>query len=139
MNEQWHELSEDVIAKFNEILETKAFAISFKIDFIGNTKQKGLITMKKIPANYAAKLEADLQVIINEDLYDKYNDDEAISILFEQEINKIVPNMETGAIKLSKPDLITFSGLVNKYGVEKICRANEVDTISSKQEEADLL
>ena len=41
--------------------------------------------------------------------------------------------METGKIKMIKPDLTTFSSLINKYGIEKIARANQVEELYSQQ------
>jgi hypothetical protein len=60
-------------------------------------------------------------------------DDESVVILMEQEIDKININIETGKIKLVKTDLNTFSSLVNKYGVEKVARANKVEEIYNEQ------
>ena len=42
-------------------------------------------------------------------------------------------NIETGKIKLGKTDLNTFSSLVNKYGVEKVARANKVEELYQDQ------
>lgn len=135
MSDQWYELSSDVIDKFNEVLETKSFSIKIPMDFIGNAKQKSLVAIKKIPANYAFKLGQEVQVIINEELYDKLTDPELIEILFEQEIDKLSVNIETGAIKVNKLRLITSPGLVNKYGLDKVCQANNVEDIVKQSEE----
>ena len=43
--------------------------------------------------------------------------------------------MDTGKIKMVKPDLTTFSSLINKYGIEKIARANKVEELYSQQKE----
>ena len=61
-------------------------------------------------------------------------DDESITILIEQEIDKININMESGKIKLVGTDLNTFSSIVNKYGVEKVARANKVEELYSEQQ-----
>jgi hypothetical protein len=62
-------------------------------------------------------------------------DEESIQILIEQEIDKISVNMDTGKIKMVKPDLNTFSSLINKYGIEKIARANKVEELYTQQKE----
>ena len=51
----------------------------------------------------------------------------------EQEIDKININIETGKIKFVKTDLNTFSAIVNKYGVEKVARANKVEELYQEQ------
>ena len=69
---------------------------------------------------------------MNEDLMNVF-DDESIQILIEQEIDKVSINIETGKIKLIKPDLTTFSSLINKYGIDKISRANSIELLTSEQ------
>ena len=54
-------------------------------------------------------------------------DEESRTILIEQELDKVSMHTETGKIKMLKTDLNTFSSLVNKYGVEKVARANKSD------------
>ena len=60
-------------------------------------------------------------------------DEESVEILIEQEIDKISVNIDSGKIKMVKPDLNTFSSLINKYGIEKIARANKVEELYSEQ------
>jgi hypothetical protein len=61
-------------------------------------------------------------------------DEESATILFEQEIDKVNINLDSGKIKLVKTDLNTFSSLVNKYGVEKVARANKVEELYQDQQ-----
>ena len=101
--------------------------------FIGSSKQKQLIKVAKIADDFAFVLKKELKVIINEDLLNVF-DEESITILIEQEIDKININMESGKIKLVGTDLNTFSSIVNKYGVEKVARANKVEELYSEQQ-----
>ena len=47
-------------------------------------------------------------------------------------IEKIDKN---GKIKMIKPDLTTFSSLINKYGIEKITKANQVQELYAEQKQ----
>ena len=38
------------------------------------------------------------------------------------------------AIKMVKPDLSTFSALINKYGVDKVSKANQVELLYEQQQ-----
>lgn len=87
-----------------------------------------------MPDQFSFILEKELLVQINEDLMSVF-DNESIQILFEQEIDKISVNMDTGKIKMVKPDLNTFSSLINKYGIEKIAKANKVEELYNQQKE----
>ncbi len=83
---------------------------------------KKLVKISKIPDDVSFILNKELKISINEDLLNVY-DEESINILYEQELDRINYNLESGKIKLIKTDLNTFSSLVNKYGVDKIARS----------------
>ena len=130
--DNFYELSEDTIATFFEVFNKKAFPVSIKFQFEGDEKQKELIKVSVIPPKFAFLLEKEILISINEDLMMVF-DDESTTILIEQEIDKININIETGKIKLGKTDLNTFSSIVNKYGVEKVARANKVEELYQEQ------
>jgi hypothetical protein len=96
--------------------------------------QKMLIKISKLPDQYAFLLNNDLLISINDKLMSVF-DDESIQILMEQEIDKISINMDNGKIKMVKPDLTTFSSLINKYGIDKITKANQVQELYAEQKQ----
>jgi len=130
--DKFYEVSEDAIARFYEVFNKKSFPVSIKFQFVGCEKQKELIKVSKIPDHFAFVLQKEILVSINDDLVSVF-DDESITILMEQEIDKININIETGKIKFVKTDLNTFSAIVNKYGVEKVSRANQVQELYKDQ------
>lgn len=132
--DRFYELSEDTINDFLDVFKGKSFPIEIKFQFIGDSKQKNLVKIAKIADDYAFVLQKELKVTVNEDLLNAY-DEESIQILFEQEIDKININLDSGKIRLVKTDLNTFSGLVNKYGVEKVTKANGVESLYREQKE----
>lgn len=130
--DRFYELSEDAINDFNEVFIKKSFPVSIKLQFIGDTKQKSLIKISKLSDDMSFVLKKEIKVIINEDLLDSYDED-STQILFEQEIDKIEINIETGKIKIKKTDLNTFSAIVNKWGVDAVARANKVEELYQEQ------
>jgi hypothetical protein len=130
--DNFYEVSEDTIKTFFEIFNKKSFPVSIGFQFIGNEKQKELIKITKMADPYAFLVKKEILVSINDDLMSVF-DEESITILMEQEIDKININIETGKIKLVKTDLNTFSSIVNKYGVEKVARANKVEELYQEQ------
>lgn len=131
--DRFYELSDEAIDQFKNTLRNKSFPVDVKIQYIGDSKQKVLIKVAKIPDDISFVLQKEIKVTINEDLLNAY-DEESIKILFEQEVDKIDINLDTGKIKLLKTDLNTFSGIVNKYGVEKVARANKVEELYQQQQ-----
>jgi hypothetical protein len=103
-----------------------------KFQFVGNSKQKKLITISKINDTFSFILDKELLVSINEDILMVF-DDESAKILFEQEIDKISINLDSGKLKMIKPDLTTFSSLINKYGIDKVAKANNLEELINQQ------
>jgi hypothetical protein len=132
--ETFYELDETTEELFMEVFNKKTIPVNLKFLFIGNSKQKQLVKVKKIADDYAFALGKELMISINEDLLNVF-DDESVTILIEQEIDKITVNMESGKIKLVGTDLNTFSSIVNKYGVDKVARANKVEELYVEQQQ----
>ncbi len=130
----FYSLQDDTIQHFNAIFKKKAFPVDMRFQFIGNSKQKKLITISKIADSYAFILDKELLVSINEDIMAVF-DEESIGILIEQEIDKISINIDSGKLKMIKPDLTTFSSLINKYGIEKIAKANNLEELYTQQKD----
>lgn len=130
--DRFYELSSDTIQEFMDIFNRKSFPLPIKFQFIGDSKSKNVIKISKLPDDISFVLDKELKVTINEDLLNAY-DEESITILFEQEIDRINHNIDSGKIKLVKTDLNTFSSIVNKYGVEKVARANKVEELYQQQ------
>lgn len=130
---KFYELSESSKDSFTKVFNKKSFPINVGFQFIGNEKQKNLIKISKINDQYVFLIEKELLISMNESLIDKF-DQESIDILIEQEIDKISIDMESGKIKMVKTDLNTFSSLINKYGVEKVARANQVEELYHQQQ-----
>jgi hypothetical protein len=102
------------------------------VKFVGAEKQKSLIKITKLPDQYSFLLDKELLVQVNEDLISVF-DEESVTILIEQEIDKISVDTQSGKIKLIKPDLTTFSSLISKYGVDKVAKANQIEELYQQQ------
>ena len=131
---KFYKISDETINTFKSVFTKKSFPFNVGFEFVGCESQKNLIKISKLPDQFAFVLEKELLIQINEDLMNVF-DEESIEILIEQEIDKISVNMDTGKIKMVKPDLNTFSSLINKYGIDKIARANKVEELYTQQKE----
>jgi hypothetical protein len=131
---KFYTVSEETISTFKTIFNKKSFPFNVGFQFVGSESQKNLIKISKMPDQFAFILEKELLISINDDLMSVF-DEESIQILMEQEIDKISVNMDTGKIKMIKPDLTTFSGLINKYGIEKVAKANKVEELYAEQKQ----
>jgi hypothetical protein len=129
---KFYEVSQDTQDTFFKVFNKKSFPLAIKFQFIGCENQKTLIKISKLPDQYCFLLEKELIVQINEDLMSVF-DEESITILIEQEIDKVSIDTQSGKIKMIKPDLTTFSAIINKYGVDKVAKANQVEELYQQQ------
>ena len=129
---KFYEVSQDTIDTFFKVFNKKTFPMSVNFQFIGCENQKALIKISKLPDQYAFLMNKELIVSINEDLFSVF-DEVSITILIEQEIDKISIDGQTGKIKMIKPDLTTFSSLISKYGVDKVAKANQIEELYNQQ------
>ena len=130
----FYQLSQETINAFEDIFKKKAFPVDTKFQYLGNSKQKKLIEISKINDKFCFIIDKELLVSINEDIMMTF-DDESVGILFEQEIDKISINLDSGKIKMVRPDLTTFSSLITKYGIEKVARANSLEDLYGQQKQ----
>lgn len=130
--EKFYELSDDVIEAFNKVVKEKAFPMDLKFQFVGSSKLKTMVKLKKVSDPYSFLLDKEILVLVNEDYYDKY-DEKVITILFEQEVDRIEYNLEKGTIKIGNLSLVTNPALISKYGYEEVARANQVDELLTQQ------
>ena len=129
---KFYEVSQDTQDTFFKVFNKKSFPLAIKFQFIGCESQKTLMKISKLSDQFSFLMDKELLVSVNEDLMSVF-DDESITILIEQEIDKISIDTQSGKIKMIKPDLTTFSGLITKYGIEKVSKANQVEELYDQQ------
>jgi len=135
--EQYHELADYIIDYFKVLEEKLCIPINLKFVYQADDKQKTLIKICKINDRYVSLLNAELLVSFNENFFDAF-DDEIKNILIDQELALIEADLDKGTIKLGKADLITSYGIISRYGVEAVERANKCrDLYNSQQAEKD--
>ena len=131
--EQFHELSDYMIDYFDNLEKKLSLPVDIKYVYQADDKQKTLIKIVKIADRYAKLLNSDLLISFNEDYFDAF-DEEAKNILIDQELALIEFNLENGTLKIGKADLITSSGVIKKYGVDAVERANQVKALFNSQQ-----
>ena len=66
-------------------------------------------------------------------MLDNLSDDSAVALLFREGLNGINPNFETGVIKIEKPNTATFVSIIEKFGLEEVNRAKELERLTLEQ------
>jgi hypothetical protein len=123
-NEKYQDLDQEIIDFFKETESEFNMPVVVRYVFQAVTKQNELIKISKVPEQFINIVKADLLVQINPLYYDSF-DEQTNKILFEEKIDYITYNMNTGAIKLSKPKIQIGTGLANKHGFDNVVSAKE--------------
>lgn len=134
--EKYYELTEDTVSLFKSILEEKSIPFSIGTSFVGNTKLKKVVEIKKLSDIQSYLLDGkEMLVMINEDLL-TLMDDESVNIQLEEAINGIEVNLSNGKIKISKPKFAVSPALIRKHGIDKILRAHNLqDEVQSQKKD----
>jgi hypothetical protein len=132
--EIYYEVSQELEDTFAKIWKSLHISVDLKYKLIGNSKLKGGIKISKLRDVLSYLTNQEMLIELNEnDLYTL--DDVAMEIVISQELSKIYIDPNTGKIRLLKPDVITFSGIIKKYSLEDVTRANTLVKLMELTEE----
>lgn len=132
--EKHYEISKETEIHFKEIIQTLAFPTDINFGLIGDQKQKQLIKISK--ANDVMKFFTQFQVIvsINEDVYDAMiGDKEKVDLLIKESLNGLSINPESGAIKITKMNLVTDTAIIERFGIEEVKNAKDLERLCLEQ------
>ena len=135
MTDKYYELQDETKGLFTEVVSSLAFPIKINFKLIGDNKQKKLISIKKIPDAYSYMSGYQILVTFNESLFDKLSDDsKTVELLIIDELNNIGVNVESGAIKIGKPNFVTNTSVAEKYSFEEVKRVKELERLAIEQD-----
>ena len=129
---KFYDLSEDALSTVTTIIEKMALPFNIKIKYLGSTKLKKLINLKKTSDEISYINGIDLIVFINEDYLIKLEDKNA-EILLTQEFDRLQFDISKGTFKIAKFQLQTNAGILNKYGIEAVAEANQLSELLTQQ------
>ena len=121
----YYEVDDDFKGIFKEYQNQCYLPVDVVYQIVGNSKLKTMVKISKLNDLQSYLNEASVVVEVNVEELQKL-DVEAQDIIINQELCKVTFDSNSGKVKLIKPDLYTFSSIVNKQGVEKVLRANQL-------------
>jgi hypothetical protein len=130
-SQRFYEVSDETCNRFLDIYNTKSFMYEVKFQFIGDSKLKNVIEVKKIAKEYEYLTGAQVLVKINEELMVERDEDNIIEILFTEQIDRIVSTDK--GVKLQKFMFNSNPALIEKYGIDALLRANLIQTLHNEQ------
>lgn len=129
---KFYDLSQDTIDQVQNVMDKMSIPFKLSIKYIGVSKQNTLIKLAKANPFVQYSTGLDLFIFINEDFAINL-DDESNNILIHQELDKLNFDVQKGTFKLGKFRLQTNEGILNKYGIDAVARANQLSELFDKQ------
>lgn len=129
---KFYDLEENSIEQINNIIDSMSFPFNIKRKIIGVSNQKCLIKLAKTSPITTHLSGIELLICINED-YLVALEEECSKILIHQELDRIETDIQKGSFKLGKFKLQTNEGILHKYGIDAVAKANQLSDLYTKQ------
>lgn len=136
---RYEEPFEDTTDLYNKYLEKAGLTTYINVTVLTNNKAKDIYKVNKANELLKYRTGDDIIIVINENVLDKLDDADK-EMVIEESISSIHYNIDKGRIEISKPDVVTFSGVLSKHGFEKWNRVRETISLlfeSEKQTETE--
>lgn len=132
---KFFDVSDDNQNLFDSVLKNTSIPTFVKFKLLSVEKQKTLYKVSKANEVLNHLTGYDFVVIINESLFDQLDNDQQ-KLIFDEALAHIVYDSDKDSVSLSKPDVVTFSGIISKYSIKEYLRVKEtVDALLKQQEE----
>lgn len=122
---KYEEPSQEVVELFNKVRKKTSIPVWVIFRVLCNNKQKG-DPVKLFKANdlvQALTEGVNFAVVVNEDIFNQLPDNMK-ELAFDEVLAGVVVS-ETDTISLEKPDFMTYSGVLAKYGDVNVIRLKE--------------
>jgi hypothetical protein len=120
---------------FNDVLNSTAIPKFLKFKVIGCNEQKELYKLGKTNPLIKYLTGIDIFVTINEDVFNQLSDKQKFVILQEC-LAQVYYDMDTDKLKLIKPDVTTFSRILEVFGIKEYMELKEtISAIQNQKEE----
>ncbi len=130
---KFYDLEQSSLDLVNETYNKMALPFNIKTKVIGVSKQRSLIKIQKCSPIIQYVSAIDLIIYINED-YLIALEGESADILICQELDRLEMDVNKGTFKLGKFRLQTNEGILNKYGIDAVAKANQLSDLYEKRD-----
>jgi len=132
---KFFDASDESIKLFNELLKSTSIPTFIKFKVLSVEKQKQLYKVSKANDVLNHLTGYDFVICLNEQLFEQLELDQQ-KIVLDEALAHIVYDGSSDKVSLSKPDVVTFSGIISKYSVKEYLRVKEcIDAMLKQQEE----
>ena len=108
---------EDTTDLYDKIIEKSGLKNYINITVLNNSKAKEIFKVNKANELLKYRTNDDVIIVINENAMDKLTPEQKEMVVVES-LASIHYNVDKDRLEISKPDVVTFSGILSKYGFE---------------------
>lgn len=110
---------EDVEQLFKTVIREAHLENDLVITVISNNAAKKIFEVQKASDLVKFRTEDDVFIIINETIFEQLTEEQQ-RIIAEQAVTYISYDSDKGKVVITKPDFIEHTGILEKFGFEKI-------------------
>ena len=136
---KYEEPFEDTTDLYTKYIENAGLSNFINITVLTNNKAKDIYKVNKATELLKYRTGDDIIIVVNETVLDRLDESDK-EMVIEESISSIHYNTEKDRIEISKPDVVTYSGILSKHGFEKWNRVRETICLlfeSEKQTETE--
>ena len=117
MAKKFEEPFEETLTLYNQLIANAGLAAHLNITIVVNNKAKEIFKVVKANDLLNYRTNDDVLIILNEKIFDRLEPEQR-TIVAEESLAAIHYDLESGTLVMSKPDVITFSGILGKHTFE---------------------
>ena len=115
---KFEEPFEDTQDLFNEVIKAAGLDQYVNITILANNKAKEIFKVNKANDLLKHRTGDDIIIVLNEKIFEGLTDEQR-RIVIEESLASIHYDMENDKLVISKPDVVTFSGVLSKHTFDK--------------------
>lgn len=117
MSKKYEEPFEDTLDLYNQAIDNAGLNNFINITILVNNKAKDIYKVNKANEILKYRTGDDVIIILNEKIFEQLTDEQK-RIVVEESLASIHYDNENDKLVISKPDVVTFSGVLSKYSYE---------------------
>jgi len=114
---KYEEPFEETIDLYNQLIEQAGLSNFVNITILTNNKAKEIFKVNKANELLKYRTGDDIIIVLNEKIFDQLTEEQRV-IVAEESLASIHFDSEKDKIIISKPDVVTFSGILAKYSFD---------------------
>jgi hypothetical protein len=135
---KYEEPFEETQDLYNQLIQQAGLSDYNNITILANNKAKEIFKVNKANELLRYRTGDDIIIVLNEKVFDQLTPEQRV-IVAEESLASIHYNIDKDKIEITKPDVVTFSGILAKHSFEKwnVLRESITTIYNAEKQEED--